>query len=48
MYIVSVEDEAARRSLGGNIEVISHGGVAERVIGTACAVQDCGSLSVTE
>ena len=27
----------------GDIEVMRRGGVAERVIGTACAAQDCGS-----
>ena len=27
----------------GEIEVMGCGGVAERVIGTACAAQDCGS-----
>ena len=28
---------------GGDIEVMRRGDVAERVIGTACAAQDCGS-----
>ena len=40
------EDEAARRALGG-IEVMRRGGVAERVIGTACAAQDYGSCEAS-
>ena len=38
-----VEDEGALRALGGDIEVMRSGGAAERVIGTACVAQDCGS-----
>ena len=42
LFTTCKHEKAARHALGV-IEVMRRGGVAERVIGTACVAQDCGS-----